>query len=478
MKGSRNSFVGRKLELAALSDELSGVRSSGEGRFVWISGRRRVGKSRLVQEFVEASQERYVFYQAPRRSRSDGLGRFREALEESTLAAAEQVREGARFESWPAALRLACSDASPEHPAVIVIDELPYLVESDSGIPADLQQAWDRDLQHLPVLLVCIGSDARMMSALTQHPAELFGRPTRELVVQPFSPRDLAALSRLAAVEAFDRYLIVGGLPMLARSWTDRASRRQYLKGELANSSSPLVVDGMRILDAELPAELQARGVLEAIGHGERTFGAISARSGVANNSALTAALSALVAKGLVEARLPYAAPPGRKNKRYVVVDPYLRFWLRFVAPGGVEEVDRGRGDLLLARIERDWSTFRGVAIEPLVRQSVERLLPEERFSDARYVGGYWTRTNVPEVDLVGAAERDPRTVSFVGSIKWRESGVFSVRDTRRLVEQRGDVPGAAEARLVGVSRGGFEADAGLDVELSPEDLLDAWPAP
>lgn len=472
-----DSFVGRKAELKVLADELAHVQTTGEGRFVWICGRRRVGKSRLVQEFVENSRQRYVFYQAPRRSRPDALERFRIALEDSTLPAADLVREGARFDSWPAALRLASQDATPERPVVIVIDELPYLVESDGGVPADIQEAWDRELRRRAVLLICIGSDLRMMRTLTQHPAELFGRPTRELIVQPFSPRDLAALSEVDAVSAFDRYLIVGGLPILARAWAGGASRRQYLERSLADSSSALVVDGMRILDAEFPAELQIRSVLEAIGHGEMTFTAIGRRSGMANHTGLTSALNVLTEKGIVQARLPYAAPPGRKNKRYVVVDPYLRFWLRFVGPG-VEEIDRGRSDLLLARIERDWSTFRGSAIESIVRRSLERLLPDERFGDARYVGGYWTRTNTPEVDLVGAAEPEPTEVSFVGSIKWRENAPFTRRDVQRLIEQRSHVPGASEARLVGVSRRGFNADAGLDAELSPEDLLRAWPEP
>ncbi|MGH2835017.1 MAG: ATP-binding protein [Solirubrobacteraceae bacterium] len=468
-------FVGRKLELESLDAELAHVRATGEGRFAWICGRRRVGKSRLVQELVESSGEPYVFYQAPRRSLPEGLERFRRALEDSNLPAAQLVREGARFEGWPAALRLASQEATPQRPAVIVIDELPYLVESDRGVPADIQEAWDRDLRRRPVLLVCIGSDVRMMRALTQHPAELFGRPTREMLVAPFSPRDLAALSGLEAIEALDRYLIVGGLPMIARSWPHSANRRHYLERALADPSSPLVVDGMRILDAEFPAELQARSVLEAIGHGERTFTAIGVRSGVANHTGLTSALGLLTAKGIVNARLPYAAPPGRKNKRYVVADPYLRFWLRFIA-GGVEEIDRGRSDLLLARIERDWSAFRGMAIESIVRRSLERLLPDRRFGDARYVGGYWTRKNVPEVDLVGADAPEPSSVSFVGSIKWRENAPFSRRDTRSLIEQRSQVPGADEALLVGVSRRGFSADTGLDVELSPEDLLNAWP--
>jgi hypothetical protein len=327
------------------------------------------------------------------------------------------------------------------------------------------------------VLLVCIGSDMRMMRALTEYPAELYGRPTREMVVQPFSPRDLAALSGADSAQAFDRFLIVGGLPMLARSWAPSSTRRQFLARELADPASPLVVNGLRILDAEFPGELQVRDVLGAIGHGERAFTEISRRSGVANGAGLSAALKTLVSKGMVESALPYAAPPGLKSRRYVVADPYLRFWLRFVGPR-IEEIDRGRGDLLLERVERDWTSFRGRAIEPVVRRSLERLLPDERFGAARYVGGYWTRTNVPEVDLVGAADPRPTEVSFVGSIKWRENAHFTRRDTEDLIELRGRVPGAGSARLVGVSRRGFAAGAGLDAELSPDELLRAWPEP
>jgi uncharacterized protein len=468
------TFVGRTEELQLLAADVDHIRKTGEGRLVWMRGRRRIGKSRLAQELIEAVELPYVFFQAPRRGGFDALERFRLALEESELPAAELVRGGARFDSWPAALRLACQGATAERPVAIVIDELPYLVEFDPGIAADLQEAWDRHLQHAPMMLICIGSDMRMMQALTQYPAELYGRPTREMVVKPFTPREIAAMSGPGAADAFDRYLVVGGFPVLARSWPARASLRCYLAGALTDTS-PLVVDGMRILDAELPAQLHARDVLEAIGHGERTFTAIGRRSGVTNSAGLADALRIVVEKGIVESSLPYAAPPGRKNRRYAIADPYLRFWLRFIGPA-LEEIDRGRSDLLLGRIERDWTTYRGTAIEPIVRRSVERLLGDKRFGAARYVGSYWTRTNVPEVDLVGADEPEPASVSFVGSIKWRENTPFSRRDTQRLLEHRDHVPGAGEARLVGVSRSGFATEAALDVALSAEDLLHAWP--
>ncbi len=470
-------FVGRRGDLHTLQRELEAVRETGEGRLVWMYGRRRVGKSRLVEEMAERSGLPYLFFQAPRRPIADSLQRFRRALADSELPAAALVREGAAFETWPAALALAVQGATAQRPAIVVIDELPYLLERDDGLAADLQQAWDRELARRPVLLVCVGSDMRMMAALTAYPAELFGRPTREMRVEPFTPREIGSLAGVGAAEAFERFLIVGGLPLLARSWPSGLGRREYLERTLADPSSALLTDGLRMLDAELPSELRARDVLEAIGHGERTFTAIGARSGLGSSAGLVRALETLLSKGIITAELPYAAPPGRKSRRYAVADPYLRFWLRFLAPA-IDEVDRGRGDLVLARLQRDWQAFAGRAVEPVLRRSIERLLPDDRFGAARYVGSYWTRSNEPEVDLVGAPDPEPRAVSFVGSIKWRESRPFDRADAEQLIVRRQQVPGAGNALLVGVSRSGFAADSGLDLALSPEDLIEAWPQP
>ena len=117
-----------------------------------------------------------------------------------------------------------------------------------------------------------------------------------------------------------------------------------------------------------------------------------------------------------------------------------------------------------------------GAAIEPIVRASLERILPDPRLGAARFVGGYWTRDHRVEVDLVGGADRDRADpVEFVGSIKWREAASFDRADVARLIGHRDRVPGGTERSiLVGVSRSGFET-GDLDVALEPSDILDAW---
>src|SRR5205085_1323367 len=126
-------------------------------------------------------------------------------------------------------------------------------------------------------------------------------------------------------------------------------------------------------------------------------------------------------------------------------------------------------GDVVRERITSGWSAYRGKAIEPVIRRAIERLLPEARFGDALFVGGFWNRDNSIEVDLVGGAS-DVRSdrIDFVGSIKWLERP-FGRADFASLAVQRGQIPGATDASaLVGVSRSGFEVD-GLDIQLTPE---------
>ncbi len=464
--------------MIVLGRELERVRDSGRARFVWMRGRRRVGKSRLVQEFCNQAQARYCFYQAPRRPRPEALADFVEAARESTLVAADAYAD-VSYNSWPAALRGAAQGVTPSDPAIIVIDELPYLTELDPGFAADLQKSWDRRLEAAPVLLVCIGSDVRMMEDLVSERSPLHGRPTRELRVAPLNPAAVGSITGApSAAEAIDRYLVVGGSPLLAASWPGSAGMREFLEGALCDDQTPFATTALRIMASEFKHGLQAAKVIEAIGSGEAAYSRIQSRSGVKGNT-LTDSLAVLVeAKGLVIKELPYAVPPGRTAARYTVVDPYLRFWLRFVGPH-MAELSRGRPDLVIDRIMRDWSAFRGRAVEPVVREALERMLADTRLSkrlgSARHVGSWWRRDHAVEVDLIGGDSPTPTKIGFVGSIKWHEADPFAAGELRELVESQAHVSGAAGAKLVAVSRTGLEDGIAPDATFGPAELLAAW---
>jgi uncharacterized protein len=471
----RRRFIGRNTELAALESHLDAVRTSGSGRMIAMRGRRQVGKSRLLEEFIRRSGARAIFYTASHKSSGEELHSFSEQIAASGTESVAAAAAAGPLGSWEAALTLAATGASPERPIVLVIDELPFLIASEPAIEAIVQKQWDRGLEAQPILLVLIGSDVSMMSALSQYGRPLYGR-AQEMTVGPLSPQAIADMLGLDAAAALDAYLAIGGFPRLAQIWKPGENLWEFLGGALQNPESPLIVLGERALGAEFPAELKARSALEAIGAGERAFTAIMTRAGVSGKT-LETALATLSAKRVIDRSLPYSAQAHPKLSRYHVADPYLRFWLRFIRPR-VTLLERGRGDLALRDIRAAWPSYAGHAIEPIVREAVERMLPDPRFGEAQFVGGFWNRDMSVEIDLVGGREPSgSERIDFVGSIKWRGRGRFDRGDFARLTGDRARVPGAGEQTLlIGVSRNGFAVD-GLDVGLTPEDVLSAFSA-
>ena len=465
-----DAFIGREEELGRLQRALVGARS-GHAALIAIRGRRRVGKSRLVEEFIERSGCPSVFYTAVLGPGPEELARFLEAVAVSDAPAGDEVRRGATANSWEAALALTARGATRRMPVILVIDEFPYLVEREPTIEATLQMVWDRTFERRPLVVVLIGSDRATMEALTEERRPLYDR-AREMVVKPLDVATIGQMLDLSAAHALDAYAVIGGFPVLVLEWGRGRSRAEYLHDALTDPSSFLVVSAERALAAEFPFDANARAVLSAVGSDARAHKTILSRSGLSTTS-LDRALQLLTERGVVERRTPYSARASTKNPRYAVADPYMRFWLRFIGPS-TDIIDRGRGRIVVDMVRTDFLTFRGRSIEPVIREAVERTLPDERFGSARYVGGYWNRTGDIEVDLVGGDDVPvANTVSFIGSIKWRDDETFHRADAGKLAGRRAEVPGVADdALLVGVSREGFDDDVQLDVKLGPDDIV------
>lgn len=459
--------------MARLQRHLDAVTVGGQGRLLSIRGRRQAGKSRLVTEFADRTSLPQLFFTGARLAepRSE-LARFAFEAARSSLPGAS-LFDGVVLDGWAGALRLLAA-ALPDGPAVIVIDEFPWLCGTSPDLEGALQVAWDRVFELKPVLFILIGSDISVMEALGTYERPLFGR-VKELVVNPFELGDTA---HMIAVDdpaiAIDAQLVTGGYPRLCAEWRGAVDTLAFLGRQLSDENSELIDVGRNVLAAEFPPDLQATRVLSAIGSGERTFKGISARSGIGEQQLARSLEMLTTVKRAVSADRPVSLKSGN-DPRYRVADSYLRFWLRFIEPS-LPDIARGRPDLALARVRESWPEFRGRAVEPIIRASVERLvLDDPDLAGTGAIGGYWTRSTTVEVDLVGV-DRWPnaRNVTLTGSVKWREQSPFNRRDLADLIEQRAFVPGAADATLVGVSRAGFATD-GLDRTYGPSDLVAAW---
>ena len=469
-----SDFVGRRRELAALDQALSEVRDQAgtarPGKCLIVRGRRRIGKSALAEEFIDLNHVPSVFYTAEIGFAGQPLHEFSEAVRASALPEAAVFDEAAPG-NWAAAFRQLAGVLPDDQASVVVIDELPYLMDPSGAFESVLQRAWDRELSRKPVLLILIGSDLSMMAALTSY-----GRPFHErgtqMTVGPLNPADISAMAGLPAADAFDAALITGGLPIICARWRDREDTRSFLARELADPMSPLVVSAQLSLAAEFPHQAQARTVLAAIGSGERSFTNIARAAGGIAHSTLTRATDLLISKGVVAGDLPISLAPS-KERRYRITDTYLRFWLAFLGPH-LSELDRMRSDITMERILKSWTSWRGRAIEPILREALARLLPAQGIPAAPAIGGYWTRSNDVEIDIVGA-DRGPvaRQLLFLGSVKWLETAAFDNHDLVELQRHRDRVT-AAPVPLVAISRSGT-ATSRIDAAFSPADLLAAW---
>lgn len=469
-----DSFIGRERELGVLAAALERVRGGGlggrPGRAMLIRGRRRVGKSRLVEEFLERADVPYVFFTAEGQTTvTADTELFVQAITESALPGAHRIA-GLRADNWPAAFRLLATAVEDGGPAVVVIDEMPYLIRNDPGFEGALQRAFDRELARLPVLLLGIGSDISMMEALNAYGRPFHQRAT-EMVVASLTPRDVADALGLPAAQAFDAYLVSGGLPLILDEWPEGATVPEYLRVAVRDPTSALIVSGERSIAAEFPEKAHARQVLRAIGTGEQSFTSLMRATAIPKTTLLRA-LRLLDDKRMVASALPLSTKASQQTK-YLIRDAHLRFWLAFLGRY-MAEIERGRGDLTLARIQKTWTTWRGQAVEPVIRDAVSRLAGDQ-IPMAEVVGSYWTRSEDVQIDLVGA-DREPvaREIHFVGSIKWRDNRPFSHADLAELGVQRSALPGASDSTpLVAVSReGGMLEDVHV---LTAEDLLEAW---
>lgn len=472
-------FVGRRSELKELEAHLDAVREGGRadtGVAILLRGRRRVGKSRLVTELIADTGTPSVYFQAARYApASEEFTVFAESIAASDLPNAELAR-GNRPASLTAALRLLAAALPTDRASIVVIDELPWLLEGIPGGAGELQRAWDRELSRRPVLLLLVGSDLSMMEALNHYDQPFHGRAT-EMLLRALSPRDVARMTGLDGMDAFDAYLITGGQPLVAQEWRSGESADAFVRRSFERSTSALIVAGARVLDGEFPPSSHARRVLTAIGGlGERAHsGILQALGGTVSPTTLDRSLAVLSDKRVVAADEPLSCRTAAKDKRWRVADPALRFWLALVEPS-LDDIDRGRPDLAAARFENQFPSWRGRAVEAVVREGLARLLPDDDWPDARQIGGWWPRNNTPEIDLVAADGRPAKTIAFVGAIKWRARSPITSHEVSALAADAVKVPGVnVGTPLVGVCPAGAD-DTRLAQVWTAHDLLHAWP--
>lgn len=418
-----------------------------------VYGPRRVGKSYLLDGLCGAAGG--YRYQAIEGLPAAQLADFGRAVGQWLGAGPLQLS------GWTDALeRLGRVDA-----AVVVIDELPYLLGSTPELPSILQRFVDAG--DGPPMMVA-GSAMSTMTDLVSPRAPLYGRAAAVLVPLPFAGRDLAKLWQVTdPTAALWIDAAVGGLPgyrpMLA---PPGKSLDRWMVDEVLAPSSPLLDAAEATLAEATPST--SRGlfhtVLSAIASGERTFSGIGRVTG-RPSGALTRPLALLERSGLV-VRVP--DPLRARRYAYDLGDPHLRFWLSIVAPNRTA-LAAGNAPAVWASVQE--TTWRAQVLGPRWERVVRSWLAAgegERIGPVDTVGTTTvadrSERTTYEVDVIAQRGRE---VVALGEAKLRRLGGADLERLRRIR----DLLGTPEAKLVLASAESVDVRGSDVVAITPRTV-------
>jgi AAA+ ATPase superfamily predicted ATPase len=340
-------FVGRAQELEVLEE----LHASGRPELFVLYGRRRVGKTELLQRFC--NRRRAVYFLAAQVRDKDNLAAFRDCLREGLE---DPLLENVQFQDWSAALGYAAERAGDER-LVIVLDEFPYLCEGHRGLPSLLQRFWDSRGKRSQLMLVLCGSQVSFMEQeVLSERSPLFGRRTGQRRLQPLRP--VEALRFFEGWDLEDRvtaYAVLGGMPAYLQRFAPQRDLRSNLLREVLRPEGYLFDEVHFLLRGELTTPATYNSILGAVARGSERVGDIALAVGVESNTA-NKYLTVLRELGLVERQVPLTDPDPLRSRRgtYRIADRFLAFHFRHVQPH-LSPIETGRGERVLEeQIEPD----------------------------------------------------------------------------------------------------------------------------
>ncbi|MEI6286103.1 MAG: ATP-binding protein [Bacillota bacterium] len=442
-------FINRERELAFLESEFHREGSS----LVIIYGRRRLGKTTLIKEFLRG--KRAGFFLATEELENDNRASFRQII--ADLTGNDLLRNS--IASWEDIFKVI-SDSSPDEKLIVVIDEFQNLGKSNPAFPSIMQKVWDNLLINSNIMLILCGSLISMMESQTlNYTSPLYGRRTGQIKLKQIEYRFFHKFfEKKTNQELLDIYAVTGGVPKYAEMFPMRAGVDLFttLRQAVLSPDAMLYDEPVFLLSQELTDSRTYFSILKALAAGNRKISSLATILEIKQTS-LPKYLKTLIELDVLERRTPVTEVSPEKSKRglYYFKDNFLEFWFKFVFPrksdleaGYVDDVENG----IKQRFAENHVAF---VFEEICRKYAQQLsacgkLP---FKLAK-VGAWWN--NNAEIDIVGFDET--RSAWLFGECKYTNEPV-SERVLYALIDKcalQSICPDTAEKVYVLFAKTGF----------------------
>lgn len=408
-------FYCREKEIRTMNQRFD----KGNFECIVIYGRRRVGKTALINEFCKGKPA--IYFSALNASAQENL----EALSKAIYLYKNPGEVNAPvYQNYENALD-AVTEIAKERRVVFVIDEYPYLARSERSISSRLQHVIDHIWQNSRLFLILCGSSMSFMEyQVLGYESPLYGRRTAQFKVQALTYREVTAFHQGLCVE--DQallYGITGGVPHYINKLEVEGDLDEAVKENLLNTSSYLFEEPENLLKQELREPAIYNSVISAIAGGASHANEIATKVGV-ESGICAKYLRVLLELGILKKETPIMEKAGKKTI-YIIDDNFFRFWYRFV-PGNMSAISAGRMEQIYERAIRPYfSDYMGLIFEKMCLEYLLRYAQDLPIllSDA---GQWWgtdpkTRKEV-QIDIVGVPVEGQEYI--IGSCKYKNTPV------------------------------------------------------
>jgi hypothetical protein len=386
-------FINRSEEL----DFLNKRYSSESPEFIILYGRRRVGKTELIKQFIKDKPS--VYFMADRQVERESLGQMQKSmgayLNDSLFEKANLVSFFELFSEFA---------KKTSERVVFVIDEFQYLMESNAAIPSIFQKIWDEILANTNIFLIICGSSISMMETLMGYKNPLYGRRTGQWMVEMLEFKDaIKFLPNYGLEEQVVTYAILDGIPQYLKQFDDTKTVMENIQDKIIEKGNFLHIEPEFLLKEELREPRNYFLILKAISFGNTKSGEIVNYTQL-DKTLISKYLDTLSVLHIVEKNHPVDTNKERtRDTRYKFSDNFFSFWFRFVYPSR-PDIERGETEDVMSLIGKDLNSFIGrkfekICKEALIEMNKQGALPF-RF---KKIGGWWHKNR--EIDIIAMNE-------------------------------------------------------------------------